>query len=128
MERLGVYPLKSSAWLRLAKRIRHLEPGMTTAGSRDCAWLCPGCCEKWTHAKQATYRFLIAAPYLDTAHAGDEVFCAYIGTLLDPKAKGKDAEIIGEADQHAQRHDLVATDWRSACDAATGLESHRAPE
>ena len=34
---------------------------------------------------------MIAAPYLDKAQAGDEVFCAYIGTLLDPNAKGKDA-------------------------------------
>lgn len=91
MDQLGVYPLKSSDWLRLAKPNRRLEPGMTTAGSGDCAWHCPGCCEKWTHAKQAPYRLLIAAPYLDTAQAGDEVFCAYIGPLLDPNAKGKDA-------------------------------------
>ena len=93
MTRPGVYPLQSKRWLKLVDDGIPLEPGQTFADSHYAHWHCPCCCAQWTHATQAEYRLLVLGPNPDNAKAGDQMFCAYIDTLMDAEEKGQaDAE------------------------------------
>ena len=85
-KRVGIYPLSSAKWLRLAGPEKLLVEGKTSAGANFAQWHCAACMGKYCYGEQAPYRLLVAGHSRDTK-PGDAVFCAYIGTCL-----GKDSE------------------------------------
>ena len=93
-ENVGVYPLQSNKFLRLAGPTRILEKGKTGAGQDYATWHCAACCNKWTHGDDAQWSLLVAGGDSDDiGKEGDQVFCAYIGTCLDEENKDNKIQI-----------------------------------
>ena len=93
-EKVGVYPLSSNKWLRLAGPTRELKKGMTSAGTDYATWHCAACCGKWEQKNDARWRLMVAGLSEDTGNEGDQAFCAYIGTCLD-KENSDNATQVG---------------------------------
>ena len=91
-EKVGVYPLSSAKWLRLAGPSQILGVGKTGAGDYFVTWHCAACCDKWTHANDAEWRLLVAG-HSEDAKQGEQAFCAYIGTCLDDKTRDGAAKV-----------------------------------
>ena len=84
MDRPGLYPLKSSKWLRLAGPNVEMQYGQSQRGTSFATWHCAGCVGKWLMAEQGEFRLLVAADMFNL-HDEDRVFCAYIGPTLGNK-------------------------------------------
>jgi hypothetical protein len=122
-ENVGVYPLQSCKFLRLAGPTRELERGKTKAGTNYATWHCAACCEKWTHARDAQWSLLVAGHDWNDAKEGDSVFCAYIGSSV-PCLNDEEHKDEKQIDLHKQIQLLKGATLRDKIEGKSWTKEH----
>ena len=76
-EKLGIYPLRSGSFYRLASPTATLGHDKDGAGTRFATWHCGACLGKWTHRDDSGYRLMVMAD--GNEKEWDKAFAAYLG-------------------------------------------------